>query len=218
MVTGIELVGPVASPAFKAVIEAAKSRLQKVADDKTTDAIAALTYLETADEMMTTLEAEADQLIITAIHLPHASDMAAERAALHRRLNDLLYGEVIRPVLAKLYARLQVCSEVLEQDSKRFFGKLAPKDNKQLVLDALNRTLDDIASYLKKLETESPGYYASAPYITELMDLQKALAKGEDPQTISDRAHSVLLSRVPMALGRSAQIGDLCERIRTQLR
>jgi hypothetical protein len=217
MVTGIEFVGPVASPVFKAVIEVASARLKKISDDKASSAIAALTYLETADEIMTALEAEADQLIVTAAHLASAPDVAVERAAVFRRLDSLLYGEIMRPALINLHEKLKVCRTELERDSKRFFGKLSPKHAKQEVLNSLDVELRNFELYLDQLTTETPGYYQSAPYITQLMDLRTELESGRDPQDIANKARTVLSSRVPMAVRRSAQIGELTERIRSQL-
>ena len=102
------------SPIFKATLEAGNARLKKVNEEHANDAQRAIAYLETANELMVALEGETDQILLNAMTLATSSDEAT-RTALLTRLNNLLHGEVMRPALIEVHARLLVLQDALKE-------------------------------------------------------------------------------------------------------
>lgn len=205
------------SPIFKATLEAGNARLKKVNEEHANDAQRAIAYLETANELMVALEGETDQILLNAMTLATSSDEAT-RTALLTRLNNLLHGEVMRPALIEVHARLLVLQDALKENSGRFFGLKSPPKKVAETVARLTAATGYIHSYLTWLEQQTPGWYASSPFVTEMMRLRDALAAGVDGAVIAERARQAISGRYPVAMVHCAEIGKVIEEIQTRMR
>jgi hypothetical protein len=222
--TGLEVAAigagaKVASPLIQAALSAAKLKLDEIPEARRTDAAAAATYLEIADQAAATLEAESDEILLTAMRLTRMADPQAHAAALLERIEGLLFGEALRPLISKMTGQLEACQEALVQEARRLHGHLGPSDAHQQLLEQLSAELGEQLEYLEWLRTDQGGVKsrASAPWVYELQQL-RTLIENRQYVPASEAARRMLDDREPLAIERSQRIGALSFRLRTQFR
>jgi hypothetical protein len=217
--TGIEVLAGIASPLIRAVLVAAKSKLDEIPENRKEDATAAATYLEVADAAAAALEAESDELLLTAMRLPRSSHRTAEAEALLNRIDDLLLRDPLRRLISEMVGRLEACKAALEKDARRLGGHRKPSGEDQSLIDEIGSELARQLAYLRWLQTDQGivKTRASAPWLHDLERLRE-LVDSEKYAEAGKRASEMLNEREPLSVERSRRIGTLAERLRTQFR
>jgi hypothetical protein len=225
--TGIEFAAAklLISPLFTAAKEYADRRIKAIREDQKANANATIDYLEIASAVMTALENEYNEIFLLASRLARVDDTESKsvNSALVTRIEEYLVGENLRPILFNVSARLKKSRETLEEDAKRFFGRVAPTDDKVAILhelDAQNAYIDEYLAWL------GPSEGASAVRLPELKELRSDLLdtlnkteseRADTNRVIAERAWARLNERPVLAIVRSQRIGGLCEMIRAKM-
>ena len=193
--------------------------MDEIPEARRIDAAAAATYLEVADQAAATLEAESDEILLTATRLSRVADPQSHGDALIERIDGLLYGEALRPLISRMAGRLEACQEALETDARRLGGRRKPSAEHARLLEQLARELGQQLEYLEWLQTDESGgkSRASAPWLDEVKQL-RALIEGSQYVPAAQVAQRMLDAREPLAIERSRTVGAIAERLRTQFR
>ena len=229
--TGAEAIGGAAakaiiSPLIKTTWNYVNEKLNAIREKQRDNAKATVEYLDSVLTIMTTLEAESDEIFLSASRLSRVDpdDAAATANALQDRLEAFLIGEHLRPQLMELLGRLQSSTKTLEDDAQRFFGIGKVPDDKQIILDELQSACTYIQNYLGYL-----GPYASGPsgvYRLELLNLleklhenarRNATSRQQGKQAIGQYAWDILMNRQPWFVVRAERMGNLIESIRAKM-
>jgi hypothetical protein len=229
--TGAEVVVAAAgkamiSPLIQATSKYVADKLKTIKANQQENAKAPVEYLDCAVAIMTTLEAESDEILLAGSKLGRVPDIdqaTAAANALLDRLGGLLTGEYLRPQLMELSGRLDSSRQTLKDDAQRFFGTVSPPKDKQEILDELDNACGYIKSYLGYL---GPFKGPSAVLLHELSALKQdieqnamgdAVSRIWGYQVIGQKAWNTLMQREPLFFVRANRMGNLSESIRAKL-
>jgi hypothetical protein len=196
--------GKFVSPLLQAAADAVQKKLSSAREGERQNAGNVVLLLESASIIMNGLEGEVDQLLLAAKHQRSEEDAQAILA----RLDDLLYREELRPLLAGVSARLDIL-----RDSLHDRGKPA----RQQVISDLGRICENIQAYLLWLESGSHLTSGSAPWRDLVLGVRSAL-ENKDYFEASRLAGELLDNRLPLAVTRSYEINRLVQQLQTSFR
>jgi hypothetical protein len=196
--------GKFVSPLLQAAADAVQKKLSSAKEGERQNAENVGLLLDSASIIMNGLEGEVDQLLLATKHQRSAEDADAILA----RLDDLLYREELRPLLAGVAARLDIL-----RDSLHNRGKPA----KQQTISDLGKACENIHDYLRWLESGSQLTSGSAPWRDHILRVRSAL-ENKDYFEASRLAGELLDNRVPLAVTRSYEINRLVQQLQISFR